>query len=135
MKVTQSCPSLCGPMDYSPPDSCVHGMLQARTLGWIAVPSSRGSSQPRDQMSLMSPALAGRFFTTRATWEALLTHQIKQNPAECATDIIILMKWNDEYKPHSDSLTQRMDMKPFVIFLVTKVSGTADSAVATSSQV
>ena len=86
-------------------------------------------------MSLMTPALAGRFFTTRATWEALLTHQIKQNPAEYATDIIILMKWNDEDKPHSDSLTQRMDMKPFVIFLVTKVSGTADSVVATSSQV
>ena len=46
------------------------GILQARTLEWVAMPSSRGYSQPRDQTkSLESPALAGRFFTTRATWE------------------------------------------------------------------
>ena len=46
-------------------------MLQARILEWVAMPSSRGSSQPRDQpVSLMSPALAGEFFTTSASWEA-----------------------------------------------------------------
>ena len=47
------------------------GILQARILEWVAMPSSRVSSQPRDQTSLKSPALAGRFFTTRGTWEAL----------------------------------------------------------------
>ena len=52
---------LCNPMDCSPPDSSVHGILQARTLEWVAMSSSRGSSQPR---ILASPALAGRFFTT-----------------------------------------------------------------------
>ena len=41
VKVTQSCPTLCDPMDYT-----VHGILQARILEWVAVPSSRGSSQP-----------------------------------------------------------------------------------------
>ena len=47
------------------------GILQARVLEWVAMPSSRGSSQPRDwPESLTSPALAGRFFTTNATWEA-----------------------------------------------------------------
>ena len=47
------------------------GILQARILEWVAMPSSRGSSQPRDQpVSLMSPALAGEFFTTSASWEA-----------------------------------------------------------------
>ena len=36
------------PMDYSPPGSSVYGILQARILEWVAMPSSRGSSQPRD---------------------------------------------------------------------------------------
>ena len=43
VKVTQSCPTLCNPMDYA-----VHGIFQARILGWVASPFSRGSSQPRD---------------------------------------------------------------------------------------
>ena len=42
--VTQSCPTLCDPMDCSPPDSSVHGILQARILEWVAIPFSRGSS-------------------------------------------------------------------------------------------
>ena len=58
------------PMDCSPPGSSVHGMLQARILEWVAMPSSRGSSQPRDQtQSLTSPALAGMFSTTSVTWK------------------------------------------------------------------
>ena len=40
----QSCPTLCDPMDCSPPDSSIHGILQARKLRWVAMPSSRGSS-------------------------------------------------------------------------------------------
>ena len=52
--VTQSCLTLCDPMDYSPPGYSVHGILQARTLEWVAIAFSRGSSQPRDQTS---PAL------------------------------------------------------------------------------
>ena len=57
-----SCQTLCNSMDCSPPGSSVHGILQARILEWVAMPSSRGSSQPRDRT--MSPALAGMFFTT-----------------------------------------------------------------------
>ena len=45
--VTQSCLTLWKPMDCSPPDSSVHGILQARILEWIAMSSSRGSFQPR----------------------------------------------------------------------------------------
>ena len=45
---TQSCLTLCDPLDCSPPGSSVHGTLQARTLQWVAILSSRGSSQPRD---------------------------------------------------------------------------------------
>ena len=48
MKVSQSCPILCNPMDYSPPGSFVHGILQARILEWAAILFSRGSSPPRD---------------------------------------------------------------------------------------
>ena len=44
----QSHPTLCNPMDCSPPGSSVHGISQARTLEWVALPSSTGSSQPRD---------------------------------------------------------------------------------------
>ena len=47
--VAQPCPTLCDPMDCSPPGSSVHGILQARILEWVAMPSSRGSSQPRDR--------------------------------------------------------------------------------------
>ena len=39
----QSCPAICDPMDCSLLDSCVYGILQARVLGWVAMPSSRGS--------------------------------------------------------------------------------------------
>ena len=50
VKVAQSCPTLCDPMDYT-----VHGILQARILDWVAFPFSRGSSQARDQTE--GPAL------------------------------------------------------------------------------
>ena len=49
VSVTQWCPSLCHHMDFSPPGSSVHGILQARILEWVAISFSRGSSQPRDQ--------------------------------------------------------------------------------------
>ena len=61
----QSCSTLCDPMDYSLPGFSVHEILQSRILEWIVISYSRGSSQSRVQLtSLVSPALAGRFFTT-----------------------------------------------------------------------
>ena len=47
-KLLQLCLTLCDPMDYSPPGSSVHGILQARRLEWGAISFSRGSSQPRE---------------------------------------------------------------------------------------
>ena len=41
--------TLCNPMDYSPPEFSVHGILPAKILEWVAIPFSRGSSQPRNQ--------------------------------------------------------------------------------------
>ena len=57
VKVTQSCPTLCDPMDY-----IVCGILQARTLEWVAFPFFRGSSQPRDQTQVSR--IAGGFFSS-----------------------------------------------------------------------
>ena len=47
-KSLQLCPTPCNPMDYSPPGSSVQVILQARILEWVAMPSSRGSSRPRE---------------------------------------------------------------------------------------
>ena len=65
----QSCPTLCDPMDCSPPGSSVHGILQERILEWVTMPFSWGSPQLRVRTrSQVSPALAGEFFTAGATW-------------------------------------------------------------------
>ena len=62
VKVTQLCPTLCDPVDYT-----VHGILQARILEWVAFPFSRGSSQPRNETQVSH--IADRFFTSWATRE------------------------------------------------------------------
>ena len=60
-EVAQSCPTLRNPMDYSLPGSSVHGILQARILGWVAISFSRGSSWPRNWTQVF--CIAGSFFT------------------------------------------------------------------------
>ena len=59
-KSLQLCPTLCDPIDGSPPGSPVPGILQARTLEWVAISFSRGSSRPRDRTWVS--CIAGRFF-------------------------------------------------------------------------
>ena len=51
---------LCDPVDYSPPGSSIHGILQARVLEWVAISFSRGSSQPRVQIQVSH--ISGRCF-------------------------------------------------------------------------
>ena len=75
--VTKSCLTLSNPMDCSPPGSSVHGISQARILEWTAMPSSRGSSQPKDQTQVSYNA-AG-FFTSWSTREALSECQVLYN--------------------------------------------------------
>ena len=61
---------LCDTMDCSLPVSSVHGILQARRLGWIPFPTRWDLPNPGIELSpLMSPTLAGIFLTTSATWE------------------------------------------------------------------
>ena len=69
--VVQSCLTLCNSMDYIPSQSCVHGILQARILEWVAIPFSRGPSQPRDWTHIS--CTAGRFCTNWATRETHLS--------------------------------------------------------------
>ena len=62
-QVAQLCPTLCNPMDHT-----LHGILQAWILEWVAIPFSRGSSQPRDWTQVSH--IAGRSFTIWATRKA-----------------------------------------------------------------
>ena len=61
MLVAQSCLALCDPMNCSLLGSSVHRILLAKILEWVAMPSSRGSSQSRDRTWVS--CIAGRFFT------------------------------------------------------------------------
>ena len=77
VSLTQSYMTFCDPMDYSPPGSSVHGILQARILEWVTISSSRASSHPRDQTRNSCVfALAGKFFTTEPYLQWNLSPQI-----------------------------------------------------------
>ena len=100
-----SCVWLCDPMVYT-----VHGILQARMLEWVAVPFSRGSSQPRDQTQVS--CITGRFFTSWATREAqeYWSGQPIPSPADLPTPGIKL----GSPALHVDSLPTELSGKPTV---------------------
>ena len=113
-KITQLCPSLWDPMDCSPPGFSVHGILQARILKWIAMSSSRGSSQPRDWtqvsfiLSIMSQII-GAF----STWlgASLVAQTVKNLPAMQKTQVWSLGQEDPlekEMAPHSSILAWRI---------------------------
>ena len=93
-EVTQTCPTLCNPVDCSPPGSSVHGILQARILEWVAISFSRGSSQPSEWTQFSR--IAGRCFNLWATREAplfllnysfIMAQMVKNLPAMQETGI------------------------------------------------
>ena len=64
---------LCNPLDCSWPGSFIHGIFQAKLLEWVAIASSRGSSQPSNRFYISCVScIAGRFFTCWAIGEALI---------------------------------------------------------------
>ena len=70
----QSCPTLCNPVDCSLPGSSVHGIFQAKLLGWVAISYSRGSSHPQGQTRISWVSCIGRQTLYHwATWEAHLS--------------------------------------------------------------
>ena len=84
--VAQMCLTLCDPMDCSPPGSSVHEIFLARILEWVAISYSRESFRPRDRkMSLASPELVDRFFTTSATWTLFVLGEDKTKVGKLIT--------------------------------------------------
>ena len=81
-KSLQLCPTLCDPMDCRPPGSSIHGILQARILKWVAMPSSRGSSWPRDRTHISCVSCIGR---------RVLYHQCHMGSPEQVT--VVPMIW------------------------------------------
>ena len=74
--VVQSCLTLCHPTEYSLTGSSLHGTLQERIMEWVAIAFSRGSSWPR--VWTWVSCISGRFFTFRATMEALWVNSVPQ---------------------------------------------------------
>ena len=81
-KSLQSYLALCNTMNCSSPGSSVYEILSARILEWVAMPSPPGDLPDPGikPMSLRSPALADRFFTTSATWEDIHTWVLANSP-------------------------------------------------------
>ena len=97
--VTQSCPTLCDPMDCCPPGSSVHGILQARILEWVAMPFSRGSSQPRDWIHVS--CITGEFLTFWVTGEA---HYVWVCVCVC---VCVYLLWSEYNSCHKIPASQR----------------------------
>ena len=85
--VPQVYPTLCDPMDWSLPGSPVHGILQARILEWVALPSPRGSSRPRDGTQVS--CIAGGFITIR-THITCVAHKYLPRPLSGFTSSFIV---------------------------------------------
>ena len=96
--VAQSCLTLCDPIDCSLPGSFVHGISQARIQSGGPFPTPGDLPKPRiESMSLVPPVLAGRFFTTNATWDTLrqqsyrkITTHTKRTCARLAAALFII---------------------------------------------
>ena len=75
-RLLQLCLTLWDSLDCSPTGSSVHEILQVQILEWVAMFSSRRSSQPRDWTCISYVSCIGRqFFTTSAIWEARFPHR------------------------------------------------------------
>ena len=79
------------PVDFSPPSSSIHGILQARILEWVTTSFSRGSSRPRDRTQVSH--IAGRHFNLCATREALkykntVSHKTFYRDTELQTQVL-----------------------------------------------
>ena len=89
--VAQSCPTLCDPLDCSPPGSSVHGILQARILEWVVISFSRGSFQPRDQTLISYVSCFGSWI-----WgckESDMTEQLIHNHHHIYIFFYLYMLW------------------------------------------
>ena len=99
VKITQSCPILCDPMDCSLLGSSVHGILQARILEWVTIPFSMGSSRPRDWTCVF--CIAGSFLTIWASREAPGQHSdAPTRPNWPVCFFFSVFTWGDAWTVH-----------------------------------
>ena len=109
-KCLQLCLNLCNPTDCSLSASSVHGILQARKLKWVAIPSFRGSSQPRDPTHVSYVSCTGsRFFTTSATWEALSLLQGCSNSSTSSEKWSLGLCWSTTRHRELSSTCNKLD--------------------------
>ena len=90
VKVTQSCPTLCDPVDNT-----VYGILQARILEWVALPFSRGAPQPRDWTRVF--CIAGRFFQ----FSSVQSRPTLCDPMDCSTPGLPVLHYHPDSCPSS----------------------------------
>ena len=89
------------PRNCSPPGSSVHEILQARILAWVAMPSSRGSSWPRDWTWVFCVSCIGRWILYHcATWEGMQNRNDKNTFKLMATDLSFAVYSMLVYKMH-----------------------------------
>ena len=123
-KSLQSCPTLCDPMDCSPPGSSVHGILQAPILAWGAIPFFRGSSQG---WKLLFPALTSGPFTASATWEAQEDYRQVQMERTDPRDLKPTKKKKDHLTPQECRRTgathREEDSRSEAVLVLTRTSG------------
>ena len=100
-KSFQSCLTLCNSMDRGLSGPSVHGILQPRTLEWVAMPFSSGSSWPRDQTQVS--CIAGRFFTVWTTRD-ILSHPAYVQPLNLARFIFVEEGGNQNTTEHDSWL-------------------------------
>ena len=96
--VAQSCPTLCDPTDCSPPGSSVHGILQARILEWVAMPSSRGW-RSRDESQ--DSRVAGRMLYH-------LSHQGSSDTTCYVISVCVLFLIHTPWKPSQSRAVNRV---------------------------
>ena len=109
----QSCLTLCDPMDCSLPGSSIHGVFRQEYWSGLPCPPPGHLPDPFiEPTSLMSPALAGGFFTTRTTWEALYFHEV----TVIIISILGPVKWNPERRSNSTSITKPVSWGAWLVF-------------------
>ena len=83
--------TLCNPMDWSLTDFSAHGILQTKILEWVPCPPPWDLPDPGiEPTPLRSPALAGGFFTTITTWEAIYLYIYMQNITKIFIELALL---------------------------------------------
>ena len=118
MKVTPSWLTICEPIDCSPPGSSVHGILQPRILELVAIPFSRGPSQPLNTMEYYSAIIKNEIMSFVATWMDLGITIISKTSRERQISYDITYKWNLKndinepiYKTDTDSQMERTNLR------------------------